>query len=83
MGLPKREGSYQGMMAVGIEYEGEAFGILVDKVGEVLRLHDKDFEKNPVNMDAIWHSVSKGIYRLDGKLLMAMDIHHIIGKTKD
>lgn len=78
MGLPKRD-NYQGAMAVGVEYEGEAFGILVDRVGEVLRLNDSDFEQNPMNLDAEWREVSKGIYRLDGKLLLTIDIERILG----
>lgn len=79
LGLPVREGGYIGCMAVGVEYKGEAYGILVDRVGEVLRLHENDFEMNPMNMDPNWKTVSKGIYRLDGRLLMSMDIEALLG----
>lgn len=78
LGLPPRAEGYHGMMAVGVEHEGEAFGILVDKVGEVLRLHERDFELNPMNMDPNWKMVSKGIFRLDGQLLMSLDIGRLL-----
>ncbi len=67
------------MMAVGVEKNGESFGILVDSVGEVLRLSAEDFEPNPINLDRRWQSVSGGVYRLDGKLLVVLDIDKIIG----
>jgi purine-binding chemotaxis protein CheW len=78
LGLPKRPNGYAGMMAVGVERDGEAFGILVDTVGDVLRLEDSRFEPNPVNLDAHWQSVSKGVYRLDGSLLITLDIARIL-----
>lgn len=78
LGLPKRENGYAGMMAVGVERNGEAYGILVDAVGDVLRLEDGRFEPNPVNLDELWQQVSKGVYRLEGSLLITLDIERIL-----
>lgn len=78
LGLPTRPEGYKGMMAVGVEHNGEAFGVLVDQVGEVLRLADADFEPNPVNLDPVWKDVSHGVYRLHGKLLMTLDIARLL-----
>ena len=74
LGLPARPQGYAGMMAVGVEYNGEAFGILVDGVGEVLRLSDSACEPNPVNLDPNWKTISQGVYRLENKLLITLDI---------
>lgn len=79
LGLGPREEGYHGTMAVGVEYKGEAYGILVDRVGEVLRLKDSDFENNPINMDPRWKIISRGIYRLDGRLLMTIDVQQLLG----
>jgi purine-binding chemotaxis protein CheW len=79
LGLPPRSEGYVGTMAVGVEYKGEAYGILVDRVGEVLRLKDSDFENNPINMDSKWKLISRGIYRLDGRLLMTIDVERLLG----
>lgn len=78
LGLPPRPQGFAGMMAVGVEYQGEAYGILVDTVGEVLRLSDAEFEPNPVNLNPNWKDVSQGVYRLDGRLLMTLDIDHLL-----
>jgi purine-binding chemotaxis protein CheW len=83
LGLPPRPNGYAGMMAVGVERDGEAFGILVDAVGDVLRLDDSRFEPNPVNLDALWQQVSKGVYRLDGSLLITLDINRILSMPSD
>ena len=78
LGLPDRPQGYAGMMAIGVEHNGEAFGILVDGVGEVLRLADADCEPNPVNLDPTWKSISHGVYRLESKLLITLDIDSLL-----
>jgi purine-binding chemotaxis protein CheW len=74
LGMPKRDGGYEGMMAVGVEHDGEVYGILVDKVGEVLRMGDEDFVPNPANLAPSWKNISQGVYRLEGKLLITLNI---------
>lgn len=61
-------------MAVGIEHNGESYGLIIDTVGEVLTLPLAGMEPNPANLDKGWRSVSKGIYRLEGKLMMVLDV---------
>jgi purine-binding chemotaxis protein CheW len=65
-------------MAIGIEAKGESFGLLVDAVGEVLKLPDTDREANPINLDAKLAALSAGIYRLDGQLLVVLDIDRVL-----
>lgn len=65
-------------MAIGIEAKGELFGLLVDAVGEVLRLPDADCEPNPINLDRKLAAVSAGVYRLDGQLLVVLDIERVL-----
>jgi purine-binding chemotaxis protein CheW len=79
LGLPDRPQGYAVTMAVGVEYNGEAFGIIVDSVGEVLRLPDTQCEPNPVNLDANWKAISQGVYRLEGKLLITLGIERFLG----
>ena len=38
-------------MAVGLEQQGESYGLLVDQVGEVMKLSADTREPNPVHMD--------------------------------
>lgn len=81
LGFERRGDGYQGMMAVGVEHEGEAYGILVDHIGEVLRLGDDDFVPNPANLNADWKAISHGVYRLEGKLLITLNISSFLAKN--
>jgi purine-binding chemotaxis protein CheW len=77
LGLQARE---EGLapMAIGIESRGESFGLLVDTLGEVLRLSGSDIEANPVNLDRRLAGVSTGVHRLDGHLLVVLDVDRVL-----
>ena len=80
LGLAPRDPEAQDRsMAVGIENEGESFGLIVDQVGEVLRLPNSDYEANPSNLDPRWREVSRGVYRLDGRLLVVLNLDRTLG----
>ena len=65
-------------MAIGIESGGESFGLLVDAVGEVLKLADGEREPNPVNLDRRLARISAGVFRLDGQLLVVLDVERVL-----
>ena len=65
-------------MAIGIESGTESFGLLVDAVGEVLKLPDSEREANPINLDRNLGRVAAGVYRLDGHLLVVLDIDQVL-----
>lgn len=77
LGLESRDRT-QKSMAVGIEKNGESYGILIDRVGEVLRLSNETFERNPANLDSRWRDFSKGVYRLDNELLVILDVELVL-----
>jgi purine-binding chemotaxis protein CheW len=65
-------------MAIGIELKGESFGLLVDSVGEVLKFADSEREPNPINLDRKLAGVAAGVFRLDGQLLVVLDIERVL-----
>ena len=65
-------------MAIGVESRTESYGLLIDSVGEVLKLDDAAREPNPINMDARLARMSAGIHRLDGQLLIVVDIDRVL-----
>lgn len=65
-------------MSVVVEHEGELYSLVIDKVGDVLSLQDKVFEQNPATLDPLWRGISMGIYRLDGKLMVVLDIPKLV-----
>ncbi len=79
LGLPQREGNH-GIMAVGIEYRGESYGLIIDEVGEVLNLDAAGREANPANLDGRWAEISGGVHRLSGQLMVILDVERVLGR---
>ena len=75
--LGKREQG-QPVMAIGIELRGESYGLLVDAVGEVMKLKTNDCESKPINLEARLARVAAGIYRLEGQLLVVLDVDRVL-----
>lgn len=61
-------------MNIVVEHKGELFSLQIDSVGDVLSLNSVDIDDPPATMDHVWKNVSSGIYKLDGKLLVVLDI---------
>lgn len=78
LGLPPRENAGLNEMSVVVEDSGELYSLLIDKVGDVMGLEEKDFENNPSTLDPRWRGVSQGIYRLKEKLLVVLDVPRLL-----
>ena len=65
-------------MAVGVDYKGESYGLIIDRVGEVLNLPMAEREPNPVNLDPRWATVSAGVHRLEGTLMVILDVDRVL-----
>jgi purine-binding chemotaxis protein CheW len=77
LGLPARQETGE-VMAIGVESRGESYGLLIDAIGEVLKLDEGAREANPANLDSELARVSAGIHRLDGQLLIALDVDRLL-----
>lgn len=77
LGLEPRPDNEQ-PMAVGIDHKGESYGLLIDKVGEVMALPLAATEPNPANLDPRWAQVSLGVERLDGRLMVILDVEKVL-----
>ena len=60
LGLPKNEDG-KPSMAIGVDSRGESYGLLIDQIGEVLKLHDNGREENPVNLDPRFAKLAGGV----------------------
>jgi purine-binding chemotaxis protein CheW len=81
LGLPDAESGRE--MAVGLEHHGESYGLLVDQVGEVMKLPSDLCEPNPVHMNPRWSRLSRGVHRLEGRLLIVLDVDAVLALEAD
>lgn len=65
-------------MSIVVEQDNELYSLIIDSVGDVLALENSEFEQNPPTLDLLWRSVSLGVYRLDGTLLIILDIAKLL-----
>jgi purine-binding chemotaxis protein CheW len=80
--LPQKKAEMGEGMSVVVDMRGELYSLRVDQVGEVLSLPAAKFERNPPTMDPLWREFSTGIYRLDEKLLVVLDVPRLLDFTK-
>jgi purine-binding chemotaxis protein CheW len=77
LGLPRAEDG-KPPMAVGVDLRGESYGLLIDTIGEVLRLSESSREENPVNLDPRMAKLAGGVHRLDGQLMVVLDVDRVL-----
>lgn len=82
LGMPPR-GEDESVMSIVVEQGGELYSLLIDQVGEVLNLPANRFEQNPASLDGRWREISAGIYRLDDRLLVVMDVDRLLEFDKE
>ena len=86
LGLPDPEAEADGTkaspkMAIGLEQAGETFALVVDGVGEVLKLGADSREAVPINLDPRFRDLATCVHRLDGRLLVILDVDALLGFT--
>ncbi|MGC2856612.1 chemotaxis protein CheW [Novispirillum sp. DQ9] len=62
------------VMCVTVEQGSELYSLMVDSVGNVLNLAVKSIEPNPSTLDPRWRGISAGVVRLEGELLIVLDV---------
>ena len=77
LALPERDDK-RPPMAIGIECKGESYGLLIDVIGEVMRLPTAGREGNPVNIEPRLARVSAGVHRLEDRLLVVLDVDRVL-----
>lgn len=65
-------------MCIVVQHGDEYYSMLVDAVDEVMDLPVDNFEPNPSNLNSHWKEVAFGIYRLEGKLLVMLNIDKLL-----
>jgi purine-binding chemotaxis protein CheW len=50
-----------------------AVSLLVDEIGDVLDMEAANYEKPPQNLDTAARELIRGVYKLNGRLLLVLD----------
>ena len=74
----ERKGASNRQLALGVELEGESYGLLIDQIGEVLKVAAASREDSPINLDRKLAHVCAGVHRLDGKLMLVLDLDRVL-----
>lgn len=82
LGLEKRSDGADSM-GVTIEHDHELYTLLVDKVGDVIGLSHDLYESNPGTLDSLWREFASGVFRLEGKLMVVLDVERLLGDLRD
>lgn len=68
--------------AIGVEHKGEHFALVVDEIGDVLRLPVEGLEDTPIHLDEQWQALSCGVHRLDKGILVVLDPDRMISSER-
>jgi purine-binding chemotaxis protein CheW len=74
---PRPEG--QEAVVIVVRLHGEAVSLLVDSIADVVDVDLRDFEAPPDTLDGAARDLIRGAYKLDGQLLLALDVNRAVG----
>ena len=78
LGRPPRPEGTDAVVIV-VRLHGEAVSLLVDSIADVVDVEAKDFEAPPDTLDGQARELLRGAYKLDGQLLLALDVERAVG----
>ena len=77
LGMPARETGALHMSVI-VERSGELYALQVDDVGDVLWLAVAEQEPTPITLTPDWRAVCNGLYRLEGELMLVLDVERFL-----
>ena len=79
LGLPGKPAEGKDAICIVVAHNNEMYGLLVDDVSDVLTIEAQQIEKVPSTLDSVWRDACQGIYKLEGQLLLILDIGKFFG----
>jgi purine-binding chemotaxis protein CheW len=77
LGRPPRAEGTDAVVIV-VRLRGEAVSLLVDSIDDVVDVEATDFEAPPDTLEGQARDLIRGAYKLDGQLLLALDVHKAV-----
>ncbi len=60
-----------------VNFGNETYSLIVDKIGDVIELDNKSFQKTPSTLDKNLTPLLKGVYKLEKKLLLILNLENL------
>ncbi|MBI1274378.1 chemotaxis protein CheW [bacterium] len=74
LGMPIVEhGPDDELTLVVVNYHEELYGLIVDKIGDVLNLPDNKIEHTPPHLKEHWKAIASGVYPMQDSLMVIVD----------
>lgn len=68
-----------GAMAIGIEAGPDSFGLVVDRMGEVLDLGADTRHGSPATLDPRWRALAQAIHGIGNQIIIEADVDAMLG----
>ena len=75
--LPAYDGAREPLSVV-VEHKGELYSLIIDSVSDVTSIENRMVEANPPTLDDLWRNISSGIFRMDSKLMIILDVSKLL-----
>jgi len=80
LGLPKSESNRQTRNLI-VHHRGEAIGLLVDRISDILTLSEDQINPPPTNVDGIDGRLMNGVCTLDSEIVVLLDIDEVLSDS--
>ncbi len=80
LGLEKIEATHDTRNLI-IQSQGEAIGLWVDKISDILTINVEEISPAPANVGGVEGKYLKGVYTMENAIAVILDIDQVLGKN--
>ena len=81
LGLPPSEGSRQTRNLI-VHHQGEAIGLLVDQISDILTLREDEISPPPTNVEGVDGRLMSGVCTLESEIVVLLDIDEVLSDSE-
>jgi purine-binding chemotaxis protein CheW len=81
LGLPKSDSSRQTRNLI-VHHQGEAIGLLVDQISDILTLREDEINPPPTNVDGVDGRLMSGVCTLESEIVVLLDIDEVLSDSE-
>jgi purine-binding chemotaxis protein CheW len=72
-----------GTMAIGFEDGADAYGLVVDRIGEIVAVDHDHLQACPIHLGPSWAALSEGVCPTETGLMVLLDVDAMLGTPPD